>query len=200
MRARLAIGVACLLITAGCSGGSEEAAAPPVDELPPATTAPATATDTESATLPSAETTPETQAATTAPPAEPEEDPGDFYRRLYEYLSNGQYGRMWELLHPVHQEAAPRSRLLDCYEQVGGLTGELQDVEIVEVYDEPVLVPGTNAEVPSKAVTTKVTFSAGGEEFTETDTSHAIPLNGEWVWILSPPAYRAFKAGSCPTQ
>ena len=68
---------------------------------------------------------------------------------------------------------------------------------MLEVYDDPIDVPGV-PEKTSKAVTLRTTFERGGNEESLTDTVHAIPIEGRWVWILAPADVRAYERGECP--
>jgi hypothetical protein len=43
------------------------------------------------------------QASPTATRTTPEQDAGDFMKELYERQLRGQYGRVWESLHPSHK-------------------------------------------------------------------------------------------------
>jgi hypothetical protein len=60
----------------------------------------------------------ETQAnpATTTP----EQDAGDFMKELTERSLRGQYGRVWETLHPAHQAFVTRDRFDTCQRDEDG--------------------------------------------------------------------------------
>ena len=54
-------------------------------------------------------------------------------------------------------------------------------------------------EKTSTAVTVRITLTDGEDEETSTDTFHAVAVDGEWKWVLTPAGARAFKQGICPT-
>lgn len=180
-----ALGIYLALAIAGCGGSGGD------EELTPPTTA------TEAA---SGEATPAAPEPQTEVRKEPNQDPGDFIKALIERNSRGQHARVWEALHPAHKEIAPRSKFVECRNEaeVAGL--ELESVEILEVYDEPVTIPGQANEIESKAITYKITASVPllDEPQSVTDTGHLIAVDGEWTWMLDAGHFEAYRAGTCP--
>jgi hypothetical protein len=114
----------------------------------------------------------------------------------------GQYGRSWDSLHPFHQAVVSRSRYVDCQsrgdEDTAGYT--VDKTEVLDQYDEPVRIPGQPKDVPSKAVTLRLSVGSPllKKPVKYTRTVHAVAVNGEWRWILPPEDYRAYKAHRCP--
>lgn len=175
------------LLAAGCGGSENEGVlTPPTTEAGSATAA-------------------TTAAGTLAeePPAEPKADPGDFTKTNIERSVKGQYGRLWESLHPAHKQIAARSMWSRCEAEENDDAGyELTGVEILEMYDEPVQIPGQSGEVNSKAVTVKVSVSHPLLEgpVSVTETVHAVPVEGQWTWILKPGDFEAYVKGDCPVE
>jgi hypothetical protein len=139
------------------------------------------------------------QAMTTAAKA-PDQDPGDFYKDLVNQQALGQYGRAWDSLHPFHQAVVSRARYVDCQSQNDTGTFTIEKTEVLDQYDEPVRIPGQTKDVPSKAVTLRLTIGGGGLEKpgTYTQTAHAVAVDGQWRWILKSVDFRAYKAHRCP--
>ena len=181
----LTIGAFAVMLLAGCGGSGEE------ESLTPPTTEAASTSGSTRAT-----------SSTEEAPAEPDQDPGDFIRTHIERSVKGQYGRVWESMHPDHKAVAPRSRWSRCEsEQNDDDEGyELAGVDVLEVYDEPLQIPGQSGEVDSKAITVKISVSHPVLEdpVSVTDTVHAVAVDGEWTWILTPSDYEAFAKGQCP--
>jgi hypothetical protein len=126
----------------------------------------------------------------------PKESAGEALERQLDYLGDGQYGRQWEELHPAQREFVDKELFINCYnERLGGI--DIEDVDVKEIYDEKVDVPGTDlADVDSKAVTVEVTLSGGGETQSSTDTYHEFLVDGAWRWTL--PDVEPYKNGECP--
>jgi hypothetical protein len=153
---------------------------------------------------PVATETPETTTTEAAPQAtteakEPVEDAADFLERIVQQRSLGQHGRVWESLHPLHQAVASRAEYVGCEGQ-NEIDAEIEDIEVVDQYDEPLEIPGQTADVPSKAVTIRLTVKIPliEEPQVVTRTAHAVAEDGEWRWILTPEDYRAYQADRCP--
>lgn len=116
------------------------------------------------------------------------ESAGDAVLRQLDFASKGQYGRMWEELHPAHQALVSRDRFDECANEI-----EVPDLRIVEVYDEPIDVYAI-PEKTSKAVT----FSYKSGDGRSTETLHQVMVDGAWRWVFSTEAARAYEAGDCP--
>ena len=71
---------------------------------------------------------------------------------------------------------------------------DLRKFKILETYPDTVDIAGK--ATPSTAVSVQVTSDDG----VTTATMHAVKLNGNWRWILSPADYAAYKQGKCPSS
>lgn len=92
-------------------------------------------------------------------------------------LSDGQYGRLYETLHPAQQALISRDKFVTCYEKID-TTGKITDVNVKEHYTEPDRIPGTDQDVASVALT--ISYSSDGEP--DTATFHEYLVDGSWRW------------------
>jgi hypothetical protein len=134
-----------------------------------------------------------TSSADTTTSEEPDAGPAELFQNVVRQESLGQYGRAWDRLHPAHQKIAPRSFFDGCFRETGGFGGELE-VTVIEVYDDPIDIPAIPET--SKAVTYRIRQQ--GTDATETATSHAVDVDGEWRWVLAPQQVPCYRSGECP--
>lgn len=141
-----------------------------------------------------------------ASPTTPEQDAGDFYKEITEQSIRGQYGRVWESLHPAHQQIVSRERCDECERSDDSDGATKVTVTVVETYEEPVRVLGSTREEgeseikDSTAVTLRLSYSnpLTGKPAEEHGTVHAVAVGGEWKWILAPESFNAYVKGECP--
>lgn len=139
--------------------------------------------------------------ATTTEVSKPDQDPADFLKEIINQKALEQNGRLWETLHPFHQAVATRTEFVAC-EGRTPTVGEIKKTEILDQYEEPVRIPGQAKDVPSQAVTIRLTLTVPAVDKPQvaTATAHAVAVNGEWRWILTPEDYQAYKANRCPPE
>jgi hypothetical protein len=127
------------------------------------------------------------QASPTATRTTPEQDAGDFMKELYERQLRGQYGRVWESLHPSHKAVVSREEFDACTRQNDG-GGTRVTVSVVETYDEPVRVLGSTHEEgeseikDSTAVTLRFNYSnplTGPPKNTRLSTPSQLAASGD---------------------
>jgi hypothetical protein len=148
----------------------------------------------------------ETQANPTT--TTPKQDAGDFMKEITERSLRGQYGRVWESLHPAHQAIVSRERFDTCERDEDGTGATRITVKVVETYEEPVRVLGSTRQEgeseikDSTAVTLRFNYSnpLTGKPAEEHQTVHAIAVGGEWKWILGPQTFNAYVSGECPDE
>jgi hypothetical protein len=142
-----------------------------------------------------------TTGAATSTTNAPEQDAGDFMKQEMRQVFLGQYGRSWDTLHPAHQTVVSRDKYDTCMRQSDASSLGDVDIDVIETYDEPIGVDGVGT-VDSKAVTVRFRYDnpLTGKKVVENATVHAVPVNGEWKWVLPPEDYRAYKKGSCPPE
>ena len=107
-------------------------------------------------------------------------------------IYNGNLDGAYATLHPAYQRIVPRSRFVACTRAAA--LGGLDSIEILEVYNDPVDIPGSG-EVPAKAVRVRLTSSDG--EAT-TFVNHEVKVGPRWRWVLNGTAANAYRADRCP--
>ena len=105
----------------------------------------------------------------------------------------GDYGTVWDTLHPRHQRLVSRKDYEDCRRTID-VKGTIESVLILDVRDQPLTVYGLRPRTPSKAVKVRVTTDEGGY----TATYHVVRVGDRWRWVLSDQAARGFARGPCP--
>ena len=106
-------------------------------------------------------------------------------RRLPKEVSEqaflGQWGRMWESLHPDHKAIVSREKYLTCRQEEETITSDV-DIDVVDSYEEPILVQGSGT-VDSTAVTLRLSHDhpLTGKPAQSNITAHAVPVDGEDV-------------------
>lgn len=106
-------------------------------------------------------------------------------RRQFDFLSKGQHGRIWDELHPAQQALLPRDAYAACADAAtaGGFT--IVELDVDEVYDEQIVIPGTSTSATAKAITIRMTLRSGTESGELTDTFHEIDVDGAWRWSMT---------------
>lgn len=155
---------ALILALAGCGGGDDSVATSTTAEAP-------------------------TQSTTTAKPADSPEKGVAALKHQFDLISKGQWGRNWDELHPAQQAFIPRERYVEC---LADESFELTDITVLETFEEPMSIDGTDLRVDSLAITVRIT--ANGR--TETDTFHEVFVDGRWAWVSSDA--EMFRDGECP--
>ena len=108
-------------------------------------------------------------------------DAVEAWERQAEYLSDGQYGRLYDELHPEHRALIDEETFFRCQNAMSVELGGI-DMDVKETFVEDVTIPGTDVEVESVAIT--VEFSVPGFP-SESDTFHEIEVDGEWYWTVA---------------
>jgi hypothetical protein len=121
------------------------------------------------------------------------DDPGRAQARFLDDLYNGRLDSAYDTLHPAYQEFVPRARFITCTRKAA--LGELDSIEILDVSDSPVEIPGSG-RVGAKAVRVRLTSSDGGST---TFVNHEVKVGSHWRWVLNAAAARAYRAGRCPS-
>jgi hypothetical protein len=132
-------------------------------------------------------------------PATPNDDPGAFVSTLVRMLFRQESGGAWETLHPLHRSTVSRERYVEC-ERRAPLQGEVRQIEVLSVRDEPATVPGQEEPQPSKAVTVRLTLKLPGlaTPGPVTHTAHLFAVDGRWAWVIGPTDFASYAIGECP--
>jgi hypothetical protein len=127
--------------------------------------------------------------------SEDEEDrtAGAAVKELIENEYVGNYGTVWDTLHPRHQRFVTREEYEECRRGID-VIGTIESVLVLSVKDEPLTVFGLPPQTPSKAVRVRVTTDQN--EYTA--TYHVVKVGDQWRWVLSDQAARGFARGPCP--
>ncbi|HEV3479461.1 MAG TPA: hypothetical protein VG144_08430 [Gaiellaceae bacterium] len=124
---------------------------------------------------------------------EADHDAGAAVKDVLEREYVGDYGTVWDRLHPRHQRLVTREEYDECRRGID-VVGTLETVLILDVRDEPLTVYGLRPRTPSKAV--KVRVSTDESEYTA--TYHVVRVADGWRWVLSNRAARGFARTACP--
>lgn len=135
---------------------------------------------------------------TAAAAARPLGDPGVFVKQLVVQMARDDYARAWETLHPAHKRVASRWEYVDC-ELGAPIPGRLVSVKVIRVFDSPILVPGLERVLESKAVTFALTIKVPGvrQATRVTHTGHVLKVNGRWRWVLPPDRFELYQLNLC---
>jgi hypothetical protein len=161
----------------------------PGDEIADVTTT--TVAATTAAPGQSTESVPESTTTTQAPaPSGGADNAEAAIRQFIEAKGLGQTGRAWDLLLPAQRALLSRDAYFACEDPTAI---DIVGVEAIDQYPERIPVAGIG-EQDSVAVTLKITVTAGGREFSETDTYNALSENGRWYVTLTDEAFDCAKA------
>jgi hypothetical protein len=105
----------------------------------------------------------------------------------------GDYGTVWDNLHPRHQRLVTREEYEECRRGID-VVGTIESVLILDVRDEPLTLYGLRPRTPSKEVDVRVTT----DESEYTASYHVVRVGDRWRWVLSDPAARGFARTDCP--
>ncbi len=110
-----------------------------------------------------------------------------------EDVYNGRFEQAYADLHPAYKDIVSRKFFTDCAVSTIPV-GQLDTIEILEVFDDPVQIPG-GSEEQAKAVRVRLTSNDGKNV---TFVAHEVNVGDRWHWVLNDSAIRAYQAGRCP--
>lgn len=110
-----------------------------------------------------------------------------------ENLYNGRFAQAYATLHPAYKKIVTRTQFSDCAASTIP-SGQLDSIEVLDVFDDPIQIPGTGKQ-QAKAVRVRITSTSAK---TVTFVSHEVNVGTRWYWVLNAKAVAAYKAGSCP--
>jgi hypothetical protein len=131
------------------------------------------------------------------PAAMPSGDPVAFVKSVVEAVVDDDYRRAWKTLHPAHQRIAPLDYVACEWREP--IPGRLRSISILRVSRRTLPVAGVGPAVASTAVRMRIAIRdmATGEQATVTSTFHAVPVAGQWRWVLPDARYALYTTGSC---
>lgn len=153
----LATVVVSVIVLAGCSSGGSSSST--------------TSTSVDAGPNPSSSSAPTTLAPGGSRSAE------EAVRAYIDAASKDQWGRVWDGLHPAQKALFTREAFIECG---AAPPFSVDDVKVIDTYEENSSLPGVSDSVPSTAVTLKITVSSGGKKDTQTLTAHAYEVDGQW--------------------
>lgn len=121
------------------------------------------------------------------------ESAGAFVKRHLEYEVKGQWGRDWDVLHPLHQGVITRAQYVYCREGEPGFK-DTETVRVVETYDNPIDVPGIP---PGRIMGASVEIGTPGKTDGISFTDHAVKVKEGWRWILMGREVDHYARGKC---
>jgi hypothetical protein len=117
--------------------------------------------------------------------------------------SEGQFGKVWDTLHPAYQRIAGRSFWQSCkVKQANSLSAmgiefDAGSVHATDSFTDTITLP-VLGRVNVTAVTLAAKFKLSGKVHSVTDTVNLTKVNGKWKGLWSPADYKAYKAHRCP--
>lgn len=116
--------------------------------------------------------------------------------QLLDMIDKQQWGREWDNLHPEQQKFVSRDKFVSCAKDDD--SPSIDSVEVLDVDDDEMQIPGTGIRAASKAVTVHLTLrqTLRQDEGETWDTIHLFEVDGRWRWVLS--NIESFKLGNCP--
>jgi hypothetical protein len=124
---------------------------------------------------------------------------GAFALRIVRLIGANDYADAWTYLHPLHQQAAPRDRYVECENQTP-IPGAITRIKIVRAWDASVHVAGLGTPVAGTKVMLRlvITDASIPAQVTVTKTVGLTQVSRRWVWMLPADRYAAYVAGECP--
>jgi len=113
--------------------------------------------------------------------------------KYLEGLYRGDFAGAYSTLHPAYKKIVSNSQFTDCAASTIPV-GQLDSIEVLEVFDDPVQIPGAG-EQNAKAVRVRITSDSGE---TIRFVNHEVQVDDRWDWVMSDSAVAAYRAGRCP--
>jgi hypothetical protein len=110
--------------------------------------------------------------------------------RLVKQLADGQAGQAYRSLHPAQKAFITKQAFIDCRSDKPDL--EVDDIEVSDVVEETVTIPGTDVSAESAAITATISTNRGDQ----TDTFHLLKVGKKWRWAQGDA--EAYLEGACP--
>jgi hypothetical protein len=126
-------------------------------------------------------------------------DASAFASKIVRLIGQNRYAEAWTSLHPLHQEAAPLDRYVEC-ENLTPIPGQITSVRAVRARDASVRVAGITDPVRGTKVTLRIVIRNAAIPATVSvvKTVGLVQVEQHWVWLLPAARYAAYLAGNCP--
>ena len=130
----------------------------------------------------------------------PAEPAGKYMKDVVKQKLGNEYELAWQSLYPAHQRVASLEAYAAC-ESLTPAAGTLVGLKVLRTFDESIRVAGERRKLKTRAVRVRVAVASPVFTLfpvTITQTFHAIAVNRQWKWILSPYQYAYYSSGTCP--
>lgn len=113
------------------------------------------------------------------------QDPAAAFQDIMDLTTTGQFGPLYDVLHPAQQAIINRDDYIWCAQQQLEDDPEFRDVEVhvVETYSDTIRIPGTD----ERDEVTALVVDAEYEGVQATDTSYLAQIDESWRWIEDDP-------------
>jgi hypothetical protein len=131
-----------------------------------------------------------------AKPSSPEE----FMTRVLRLTVDGRHDEAWTILHPGHQQIAPRERFVGCRTADASIAGyRLVSTQFVTKryvrIDSPSVPQHTATQVVLRF---RIADDTGRTLPAEDATVRAVWIDTRWAWVLPDREIPTFRSGACP--
>lgn len=138
--------------------------------------------------------------ALTGPAAAQPPSPEAFMTRVLRLTVEARYAEAWTLLHPGHQQLAPRGRFVRCRANDPTIAPyRLVSARFVQKRYARIVSPGVPQRTSTQVVLRFRMADGRGNTSPATDaTVRAVWIDTRWAWVLPDGDIPAFRAGRCP--
>jgi hypothetical protein len=126
-------------------------------------------------------------------------DARGFAVRIVGLIGENRYAEAWASLHPLHQQAAPLERYVQC-ENMTPIPGRITSLRTLRVWAAPVHVAGLPNPIRGTKVTLRIVIADRSipARVVVVKTVSLVKVARNWVWLLPAARYAAYLAGECP--
>jgi hypothetical protein len=127
------------------------------------------------------------------------DSPGTVEQNVVRWNFAGQYGRIWQTLHPAYQKVVSRSFWQACKVASANKTASVDfaSLDITDTYADTLTFP-VLGRLDVTAVTASMKYKYLGTTHTTADTVYFIRVGGQWKGLWDTATYKAYKAHRCP--
>jgi hypothetical protein len=122
-----------------------------------------------------------------------------FAARIVHLIGENRYAEAWVSLHPLHQQAAPLERYVQC-ENLTPIVGRITSIRTLRAWDALVHVAGLPNPVRGMKVTLRIVIADASipARVVVVKTVGLVKVAQHLVWLLPAARYAAYLAGECP--
>jgi hypothetical protein len=122
---------------------------------------------------------------------------------LSHWNSDGQFGKVWDTMHPTYQKIVGRSFWQSCKvaqankTSAMGVEFDASSVHVTDSFTDTITLP-VLGRVNVTAVTLAAKFKYLGATHSVTDTVNYTKVGGKWKGLWTPAQFKAYKNHKCP--